>query len=469
MKHERRGAPLTLVWIVVFLILVVPLARAERAPIALLAVRNYSGTTKAGTVDLETRVPNLVIELFNKGTSEVLWPVEQTRKKLAEEGLSEFYQVINLCTQEDYRRIGSRIGAGKVAFIEIHGYGEIKREKQKKTYQVQLGLVILDCQSGEERTVTAEGFGDSVAGSLENAAKNLVSGYLSQPAEANLGNKRDENLPVIANVESNRYHLPDCRHLPRPELRRDYPARKTAEADGFLPCPICYPRFKSGSVFDRSLEERLGRTACGEIEYYYRLDHDPEVLARIERVAAPLLADTTRYHVNYRFRYLDEDALNAFGAPNGYIYITRGLMEAIESDDELAFVIAHEMGHIEHKHAVVRYRQAMALAVLGALFGSQTDSSGEALMVAVIVEILLKGFSREQELEADETAISHLKHAGMDATAYRTLMGRLMDLRERRVLALEAVFGTHPAPENRIKNLDEILAVYQSFQAKLSS
>ena len=57
----------------------------------------------------------------------------------------------------------------------------------------------------------------------------------------------------------------------------------------------------------------------------------------------------------------------------------------------------------------------------------------------------------------------------MDVTAYRTLMGRLMDLRERRVLALEAVFGTHPAPENRIKSLDEVLAVYQSFQAKLSS
>ena len=171
--------------------------------------------------------------------------------------------------------------------------------------------------------------------------------------------------------------------------------------------------------------------------------------------------------MDYHFRCLDDRQVNAFSTPNGYIYITRGLLEIIESDDELAIVIAHEMGHIERKHAVVRYKQALALALIGSLFSAQSDSSTEAVMVAVAVELVLKGFSREQEKEADEVAVSHLKHSGMDWFAYRTLFGRFIDFRERRVLGIEAVFSTHPQPESRTEELDRMTAAYQGFLGKL--
>ena len=442
-------------------------AGAAQGPTALLGVFNYSGTDKAGSVELDRRLSQLVVEAINKQNPGTIWSNEETLKKVTAAGLSDFVQVINLCTDEDFARIGRKIGAQKVAFLEIQGYSEIKRKGQKKNYQVLLGLTVMDSNGPDQFMLVGEGLADSSSGAMENAAKNLASNYFSQSAEANLGNKRDENLPVVVNLQSKQYHLPDCRHLPRPDVRRDYPTRKAAELDGCLPCRVCYPRLASGRLYDRRIEDSLGRTSCGEIEFYYRVQDAPAEIARLERVAAPLVASTTRYHVDYRFRYLDDPTVNAFSTPNGFIYVTRGLMEIIESDDELAMVIAHEMAHIERKHAVVRYKQALALAVIGSIFVANSDSSQEAVMVTVAVELIMKGFSREQENEADETAVSHLKRAGMDWTAYQMLFGRFIDLRERRVLVLEAIFGTHPKAETRIENLDKMIALYQAFLNKL--
>lgn len=444
-------------------------ASVAPGPTALLGVFNYSGTEKAGSVDLARRLPQFFVEAVNKQEPGTVWSNEETLKKVKSAGLSDFVQVINLCTDEDFARIGRRIGAQRVAFLEIQGYSEIKREGQRKNYQVLLGLTVMDSNGLDQVMLAGEGLGDSSSDAMENAAKNLASNYLSQSAEANLGNKRDENLPVVVNLQSRQYHLPDSRHLPRPDARRDYPTRKAAELDGCLPCRVCYPRLTSGSAFDRRIEDDLGRTSCGEIEFYYRVQDAPAETARLERVAAPLVASTTRYHVDYRFRYLDDPTVNAFSAPNGFIYVTRGLMEIIESDDELAMVVAHEMAHIERKHAVVRYKQALALALIGSIFVANSDSSQEAVMTTVAVELIMKGFSREQENEADEMAVSHLKRTGLDWTAYQTLFGRFIDLRERRVLVLEAIFGTHPKAETRIENLDKMIALYQAFLGKLDS
>lgn len=458
------------VFVAFMLVLVICLAAASGVrtapePTALLAVRNYSGTAKAGGYELDKRLAETLVARMNKSGAN-FWN-EHKPQRLNEAGLKEFPEIINLCGDEEFRRVGLKIGADRVALLEIQGYNEIRREKQGKSYQVQLSLIVLDCRGGEDRVIEAEGIGGSATNAMDNAVQNLANAYFSQPATANVGERRDQNRPVVVNTGSGRFHLPDCRHLPAYDLRRDYPTRTAAEEDGFAPCPICYPRFMSGRAFDRSVEDELGREGCGQIEYYYRVAHDPEVAARLERVAAPLVAGTTRYHVDYRFRYLDDPTINAFSAPNGYIYITRGLLEILESDDELAMVIAHEMGHIERKHAVQRYKQALALAVVGSIFAANADSSTEALMTVVAAEMVLQGFSREQEKEADEAAVSHLKRAGLDWRCYRTLMGRFIDLRERRVLPLQAIFGTHPTPESRVENLDKMIGIYERFLMKI--
>ena len=138
------------------------------------------------------------------------------------------------------------------------------------------------------------------------------------------------------------------------------------------------------------------------------MSHDPEVLNRIEKVAAPIIANTGRKNFEYKFRLLDTDEVNAFAAPNGYIYVTKGLLKIIESDDELAFVLAHEIGHLEKKHAVIRYKRALGLSIFTSILiigSQQSDDSKDdaaALFASVMAAIINQGYSREQEKEADE-------------------------------------------------------------------
>lgn len=93
------------------------------------------------------------------------------------------------------------------------------------------------------------------------------------------------------------------------------------------------------------------------------------------------------------------------------------MLNIVESDSELAFVIAHEMGHIEKKHAVIRYRRALAGMLLAAIFlasNNNDEDPATALLTIVMTDVILKGYSREQEDEADEVALAHLKRTGMD-------------------------------------------------------
>lgn len=424
---------------------------------AILGLQNFSGVTRSGGIDLEARAPQQILNALGKQGENAIWPVDETEKRLEKAGLAGLKAVINLCTDEDLMRAGAKIGAAKVGFIHILGYNEIKRENQKKVFQVQLGLTMIDCADGSRSEWIGEGLNELMSKAIENAASNLAAQYAGAPAEANAGETRDENEPIVGNLVSRKYHLKDCRHLPAAENCVNLDNKKLAEEEGFSACLICYPPFMSGTRRDSSLESDLGREACGTIEYYYRVENHPEITARLEQVCESLVKNTKRHHIKYRFRYLDDDEINAFGTSTGYIYVTRGLMEIIESDDELALVLAHEIGHIERRHAVIRYKTAVAAAIVGAILTGNSD------MGYLMSALVLMGFSREQEKEADEVAVSRLKQVGRDYKVYKGFFAKLMDLKEGRT-----VFSYHPEPEDRIENLDEQLKLYEAFVSNLN-
>lgn len=284
------------------------------------------------------------------------------------------------------------------------------------------------------------------------------------------GSIRSATVQVVSNKTSKMYHLLNTNHAPSETNCESFDSRIKAEAEQYRPCPICFPSYKSFSYGDRVLEERLGSEGCGAIEYYYRVIDKPELLAWVERVAAPLIKDTYRKNVNYKFRILDSTEVNAFASPNGYIYITTGLLDIIESDDELAFIIAHEMGHIEKKHSVINYRQRLAAMLFSALFlasNNNYEDSEKVLLTAVMTDLVLKGYSREQENEADAVALSHLKRIGMDHLAYKMVMGKFIDMRQQKIYAINKIFSTHPTPENRIENFNKLLQAYELLQLNL--
>ncbi|MEE9544241.1 MAG: M48 family metalloprotease, partial [Rhodospirillales bacterium] len=122
-------------------------------------------------------------------------------------------------------------------------------------------------------------------------------------------------------------------------------------------------------------------------------------LARVSEVAG----------LPYTFTVLNDDKVNAFALPGGYVYITRGLLALADNEAEMAGVLAHEIGHITARHTAQRYSQAMAtnlgLRILSTIGGGAGMPAGLGSLVSFGAQAILQGYSREQELEADMLAV----------------------------------------------------------------
>ena len=453
---------------------------AEKTKLALISIYNNSGVDSIGGNKLSTTINQKFKEAIKKNTAIDFYDSDATEQMLKKAELDAYYIANNLCTDQDLAKIGKKIGVARLAILEINGYNEIKKEKSKKSYQLLLGLKIYNSSESTESYYSGEGLSDNDrSGAISNAVTQLLNNYLSPEAvDPNAGNLRANNASVIGNKTSRYYHLTEINHQPKPENQSLFSSRFEADKQGYQPCVICFPSYKSFASGDRSLEDTLGSEACGMVEYYYRTEDNHELINKLQEIATPIIKDTIRKNFDYKFRILDTDEVNAFAAPNGYIYVTKGLMGVVESDDELGFVIAHEIGHLEKKHAVIRYKQAMATAILASIFiigansnnnSSSNDKTTLTLFTLVMSEIIMKGYSREQEKEADEVALAHLKRTNMDYQTYQTLMGRFIDMRKRRIYSIEKIFSTHPTPEKRIEYLNNYLNAYDTLQTKLAA
>ena len=145
---------------------------------------------------------------------------------------------------------------------------------------------------------------------------------------------------------------------------------------------------------------------------------DAYVSSLVQRIAVRLAQPGRSYTVTV----LDSPAVNAFSLPGGYIYVTRGLLAMANDEAELAGVLAHEIGHVNARHAAQRRTAAAGTSILGALAGvflGQTVVDG---VLSQGAKGLLAGYSRSQEQEADLLAVGYLARAGYDALAVRDFL-----------------------------------------------
>jgi predicted Zn-dependent protease len=125
------------------------------------------------------------------------------------------------------------------------------------------------------------------------------------------------------------------------------------------------------------------------------------------------------------FSVINSDVVNAFAVPGCYIYITRGLLAIMNSEDELASVLGHEVGHITGKHSQKRQQRA-TLSALGAIVAGIATNSGDAAQAAAqLGQVLTLGYSRNQEFDADDRGVSYLKSSGYNMFAAADMLGAL--------------------------------------------
>lgn len=174
-------------------------------------------------------------------------------------------------------------------------------------------------------------------------------------------------------------------------------------------------------------------------------------------------SDVPELFGGYHFLVLDSEDINAFATPGGHVFITRGLIRCCKTEDALAAVVAHEIGHIQLRHgmkAIEKARMTEALTILaqeGAKsFGSQEVAQLTNAFGGVISDItntmINNGYSRAYEYQADGIAVTILRRAGYDPGA----LVEMLEVMAGRIKPGGSDFAkTHPSPEKRIAELKE--------------
>lgn len=211
-------------------------------------------------------------------------------------------------------------------------------------------------------------------------------------------------------------------------------------------------------------EVQMGRSIAKEVEKEYKLNDDPLIQKRVEDVGKKIAAVCDRKEIEYYFKVLDEEEVNAVSLPGGYVYINKGLIEKVDNDDELAGVIAHEVGHIAARHSIKKLQGMMGYSILRILAASvpQTAQAGSAADIAFTQ--LLIGYSREDELLADQLGARYAKLAGYDPHGMISFLKKLQEIDKRRPLREKTYFKTHPYAPDRIRVVKEELGESITFK-----
>jgi len=221
-------------------------------------------------------------------------------------------------------------------------------------------------------------------------------------------------------------------------------------------------------------EIALGRKTNKEVLRQYIVYDNPELQAYVDEVGQKLAMNSHRNNLIYRFTVLDSKDVNAFALPGGYIFITRGLMAYLNSEAELAAVLAHEIGHVTARHSVRQYSAAQLTGVgtaLASIFIPGMNQASNQLM-QVMGTAFLRGYGREHELEADKLGAEYVARTNYAAESMLDVIRVLKNQetfetqraksegRESRIY--HGLFSTHPDNDTRLQEIVEYASKYQN-------
>jgi Zn-dependent protease with chaperone function len=228
--------------------------------------------------------------------------------------------------------------------------------------------------------------------------------------------------PVLGNRTSRMAHCRGANHLPTRGFIEEFKTVEAATSKGYRPCPICFR--PTPTVPNYVVEKNLGDACAAQFRQFNPVVPDDKMNERIrlagENVLSQWVVPLRGYE--YRFQVVENDQPNAVACPGGAIFVTTGLLNALETEDELEAVLAHEIAHVERRHGYRQYKRAQTANVIGGILGAvagvavaaKTEDMGKATTVAQAVQIVsgvgagiaISGYGRREEEEADSYALA---------------------------------------------------------------
>lgn len=208
------------------------------------------------------------------------------------------------------------------------------------------------------------------------------------------------------------------------------------------------------AIAGQSTEDEIatGNGIAASILGSVKLWNNPSVQQYVNLVGRNLARNSERKDVPWRFAVIDTPSINAFAFPGGVIFVTRGLYDILETEDELAGVLAHEVSHVtrQHQWEVIKQQKLVAMGASAAMQGK--NDIIQQKMVEFGTTLISRGLDKGAEYEADRDAMVIAARSGYDPAGLVGVMARLASLKgEDKNLGL--LFKSHPSPSARIDNM----------------
>jgi len=284
-------------------------------------------------------------------------------------------------------------------------------------------------------------------------------------------------IGVVANLETNIYHLPNVLHLPADEHRKFYGTMDLADSAGYIKCKSCFnerPRITNYTLeMELAKELNLIIKSTNEILYEHPMlgvlqDHVKHILATWpEKLKG----------YDYRVQIIRSPEVNASAVPGGNIYINTGLLELFEYPEEIEAVLAHEIAHVERRHGLQNWFKRQehnqkvefwnSMISMGLAFANEGSQAGAALAIGSTIagsisthasELALHGYTRENEQEADMLAQLRLHKLGRETEPILHILDKAAVHTKTREGYIQGTNGysSHPDIRQRIAQLQNI-------------
>ncbi len=214
------------------------------------------------------------------------------------------------------------------------------------------------------------------------------------------------------------------------------------------------------ALISESQEIEMGRQGAQQVEQSVGLVPDSSLQRYVNGVGVRIARTTERPNLPWEFHVVDDPTPNAFALPGGFVFVTRGLMDLMDSESELSTILGHEIGHVTARHSVSQLSKA-ELAQIGVGLGSVIFPQAQQLggLASTGLQLLFLKYSRDDERQADDLGFRYSQQAGYDPREMADVFVALQRIGEQEGQSpLPSWLSTHPATQERIQVVQQRIA-----------
>lgn len=214
-----------------------------------------------------------------------------------------------------------------------------------------------------------------------------------------------------------------------------------------------------GALRGVSTEEEvvIGRQIAGNLLGAAPLVKDDKLQAYVNRVGRWVALQSGRADLKWTFGVIESADINAFAAPGGYVFVTRGLYARLQDEAQLAGVLAHEVGHVEQKHHLKLLQQQQLLSAGSSILTKKLkDKESVQRLIGSGAEIFARGLDKSAEFEADRIGVVLATRAGYDSYGLPAVLQDIGAVSQD-AGSVALLFKTHPHPDERLAQLGEAM------------